>query len=83
MNNLQSRQLWQKKSRNIEIGDIVLIKDVDTARNKWPLGIVKDVHTSDDGLVRRVSVKTSSCSCLDRPIQKLVLILENENRGEE
>ena len=83
LNNLQSRQLWQKKSRNIEIGDIVLIKDVDTARNKWPLGIVKDVHTSDDGLVRRVSVKTSSGSCLDRPIQKLVLILENENRGKE
>ena len=73
------------------VGDIVLIIDTDTARNDWPLGRVIDVIKGDDDLVRRVKVQVGThnldskgrrkgnLSILERPIQKLVLVLEADS----
>ena len=36
---LQNRQKWNNKTRNCEIGDIVLVKD-DMERNRWPMAKV-------------------------------------------
>ncbi|XP_056017422.1 uncharacterized protein LOC130053841 [Ostrea edulis] len=69
------RQKWHGIRRNIQEDDIVLVKDVDLPRNQWPLGRVIEANPDEDGLVRRVKVKTQS-SVLERTIHKLVLLIE-------
>ena len=88
---LQHRQKWIKPRRNLQIGDVVIIKEDMVPRNRWQLGRVAEVYPSDDGHVRKVKLtigdraldskgkRTSSQpqSYLDRPIHKLVLLLED------
>jgi len=69
---LQRRQKWMKPRRDIKIGDLVLLVE-GTPRNVWPLALVKEVNTAQDGHVRSVVVKTRS-SLLVRPISKIVLL---------
>ena len=84
---LQSRQKWLKPNRNISVGDIVLLKD-NAPRNVWPLAKVDKVYLSDDGKVRSCrllvgtshltyqGVRTRKASYLDRPVNKLVILVE-------
>ena len=37
---LQSRQKWHKTNRNVQVGDVMLLKDDDLPRNCWKLGRV-------------------------------------------
>ena len=76
---LQSRSKWTAAKRNFIVGDVVLLKDEECTRNKWPLGVITETFPSNDGLVRSVNVKTSNGSLLKRPITKLVLLIESEN----
>ena len=73
---LQQRQKWLNKSRNVMVGDIVLVVDENTARCHWPLAKVVNVFTSSDGLVRRVCVQKGN-KIIERPISKLIMILED------
>ena len=73
---LQERQKWISPRRNISNGDIVLIKDDNLPRNQWAMARVIETHNDRRGFVRNVTVKTST-SVLERPVQKLVLLLEN------
>ena len=77
MQRLQTRQKWTRQRRNFAEGDIVLLKDNSVCRNKWPMAKVLAVHQDDQGQVRSVTVKSSSGSVLERPINKLVLLLES------
>ena len=74
---LIERQKWLKKNRNLKIGDIVIVSDENTARSHWPLGKIKAIKISDDGMVRSAEIKLQN-KYLTRPISKLVMILENE-----
>ena len=80
---LQVREKWNEERRNFEVGDIVLLKDEDVRRNQWPMARVVEVFPSSDGLVRSVKVQIASKddkrSLLERPITKLVLLLESED----
>jgi len=76
---LNERHKWSRARRNVQIGDIVLLMDDNAHRMQWPRGKVVDTELSDDGLVRRVKVKTSNSTVLERPIQKIVVILEATN----
>ena len=80
LSNLQARQKWFHKKRNFEVNDVVLVKDVELPRNQWPLARVTKTFTDEeDGLVRKVQLQIStSKSELQRPIQKLVLLVEAE-----
>ena len=69
------RQKWHGVRRNILEGYIVLVKDIDLPRNQWPLGRIVGANPDDDGLVRRLKVKTES-SVLERSVHKLVLLVE-------
>ncbi|KAJ8027339.1 hypothetical protein HOLleu_32457 [Holothuria leucospilota] len=85
LQNLQQRGKWNVPRRNLRVGDIVLVKDHETPRMEWPLAVVKTAEADDDGLVRRVWVRMGSKALgsrlkkleLERPIQKLVLLVEN------
>lgn len=91
LSNIQARQKWIAPKRNLRIGDIVLIKDDNLARNLWRLGRVCDVYKDNDSLVRKVKLIVGSpkldrrgarkfkLSELERPIHKLVLLHETED----
>ena len=73
---LQTRQKWNDTKRNLQTGDIVLVKE-DTKRNEWKLAVVDSVKQSDDGVVRTVEIRQGKSKYL-RPVNKLILILECE-----
>ena len=71
---MQKRQKWNNRLKNLKIGDLVLIQHENTPRRVWPLGLVVHCNEGRDGLVRSVRVKTPTGE-LVRPITKLVLLL--------
>jgi len=74
---LQERHKWWRTKRNLEIGDVVLLKEDNTPRNSWPMGIVLKTETDAKGFVRAVEVKTQT-SKFRRPVTKLVLLVPSE-----
>ena len=70
---MQKRCKWLKVARNVKPGDVVLIIGENTPRGIWPMGLVQEVQTGQDGLVRAAKVKTKS-TVFVRPITKLVLL---------
>ena len=70
------RSKWQKKKRQIEKGDIVLIVENNVPRGlKWNLGRVVEVFPGKDGIVRNVALKTKTGE-LKRSIQKCCVLVE-------
>ncbi|GFX28222.1 integrase catalytic domain-containing protein [Trichonephila clavipes] len=67
---LQSRSKWRIVQKNLDIGDLVLIKHDNSPPLQWKLGKVMETFTGKDGKVRVVKVKTQT-SELVRPIAKL------------
>lgn len=82
LNNLQILQKWILPQRNLSVGDLVIMKENDVTSYKWPLGKVSKVYPSEDGLIRKVrnsqGRRKSPPTYLDRPVQKLVLLLPQE-----
>ena len=77
------RKKWSKVQRNLQVGDVVLLCEDDSSRIQWPLGRIVKVYPSSDELVRKVQVlvmRNGRRTYLDRPIQKLILIVEQEKR---
>ena len=82
----QKRTKWQTESRDLAVGDIVLLCDDSVPRDSWPLCKVTQVFPSDDGRIRSVQVlvgskfltplgkRTSDLTSFKRPIHKLVLL---------
>jgi hypothetical protein len=66
-------QKWQRPSRNMRVGDVVLVADQNLPRGQWPLGLVEKTRLGRDGLVRQVTVRTAA-STLERPITQLCLL---------
>ena len=78
---LQLRRKWTKEEPNIQVGDIVLLKDGEQHRNYWPLGRVERVFPSKDGLVRKIElvvVLDGVKRTYVRPITQVVLLLSVE-----
>jgi hypothetical protein len=76
---LQQRQKWNKIQRNIQVGDLVLVKDDNLARCNWSMARVLSTVKDSKAVVRSVKLKTQS-SELCRPIHKLVLLLPVEEQ---
>ena len=75
---LQERSKWKDKQHNLRVGDVVLMRDADAPRNKWPMGRVHEAVPGDDGLVRKVVVKRPESNILvSRPITKIVLLMKS------
>ena len=58
---LQTRRKWNKKCRNFQQGDIVLLK-TEANRNQWLMAKVIEVNADDLGFVRSVRLLLAS-SC--------------------
>ena len=91
LSNLQIRQKWNKTHRNVQIGDIVLLKDEDLVRCQWKLAKVVQTMPSQDNLVRKVRLlmaddtltnkgkRVKAASYLDRPIHKLAILVAHRD----
>lgn len=76
LNTLINRSKWLKESRNFKVGDLVILKEDDTAPIKWPMARVQEVFPGPDNLVRSVIVRTAT-GLFKRPITKLGLLLNS------
>ena len=82
---LQERQKWVKMSRNSCIGDIALLKTNLMRRNHWPMCKIIGTNSDDKGVVRSVklllgnSANNNDKRILERPVTKIVLLLEVED----
>lgn len=72
---LLQRPKWRQQERNIQVGDLVLIKEDNVAPSNWILGRIKQTFPAPDGLVRSATVSTIYGE-YKRPITKLGVLLE-------
>lgn len=77
---LANRPKWQTRERNLQVGDLVLIQEPNTAPSHWDLGRIKEVYHGQDALVRSVLVSTIHGE-YKRPITKLGLLLKNTDES--
>lgn len=57
---LQTRTKWQAPTDNqIQVGDMVLVKQENTPPLQWPLGRIIEVFPGQDGITRVAAIKTS------------------------
>ena len=72
---------WTTPQKNLEEGDIVILKDEGVPRNSWTLARVEATYPDADGYVRKVKVavadrsRQSGASHYERPIHGLILLL--------
>lgn len=74
---LQTRSKWYVKSRNVKVGDLVLIKRDNTEPLKWPMGRVVEVKPDAEGDVRAIKVRTKDGE-YDRGITQVAFLPFNE-----
>lgn len=55
---LVKRQKWFKSSTNLKVNDIVRVVDMQNIRGVWPIGIITNVYSGSDNIVRIADVKT-------------------------
>uniref|UniRef100_A0A146S0A0 Gag-pol fusion polyprotein n=1 Tax=Fundulus heteroclitus TaxID=8078 RepID=A0A146S0A0_FUNHE len=89
LQNTSIRQKWHVIRRNLKVNDIVIVKEGFLPRNRWQLGRVVETMVDSDGLVRKVKLRTgeqrsgrdiiSKSSVIERPVQKLVVLLESDS----
>lgn len=89
LSTLQARRKWNRRRPNLQVGDVVILRDDSVCRSDWKLGRINAVLPSDDGLVRRCEValpKThedtkgvfSPPTVYERPVHKLVLLVKHD-----
>ena len=62
----------------MKIDDVVLIKDENTPRNDWPIGIIGNVEPDSKGLVGSAVMRTKTTE-LWRSVHRLALLLAVED----
>ncbi|KAK0151643.1 hypothetical protein N1851_007053 [Merluccius polli] len=88
LHSILARQKWHSPKRNLQVGDVVMDIDELSPRGEWKLARVIETVKGKDGLVRRAKISVGDMrlnkkgehlgklSLLERPVQKLVLLLE-------
>ncbi|XP_054738011.1 uncharacterized protein LOC129244415 [Anastrepha obliqua] len=78
LSTLQTRNKWQTKSRDVKIGDIVIVRHENLPPTYWRLGRVTAVHPGSNGLIRNVTLQTAN-GMMTRAVQKLCRLLDAEH----
>ena len=86
---LIARQKWFTPQRPHQVGDLVLVVDENLPRNLGCLGRIVEISLSDNGNMHSAFIKVNrhkegktlklSTTILERPINKLVLIMSDDN----
>ena len=59
LSSLQRLSKWQFPSKNLSVGDVVILREDGMGPAQWPLAKIVKVHTGRDGQVRVVTAKTA------------------------
>ena len=78
---LTVRKKWQRDTKNVGEGDLVLLVDPNAPRGSWPLARVTQVFPGSDGRVRSVEIKTAGGGVFRRPVVKIAVLEENPEKG--
>ena len=70
--NLGPRQKWSQDSKNVEVGDEVLIMEKNIPRYKWNIGRVTATFPGRDGVVRVVNIKGKNGETLQKTVHRLI-----------
>ena len=73
LSELHKRNKWTRNSRQLKIGDIVLLRESGSARGDWPMGIVTKVDPGQDGIVRLVHIRKKGQTVKRYPSQVVFL----------
>ena len=79
---LQPRRKWQDGTKNLDEGDLVLLRCKDLPRNSWPLGRITKAFTSVDGKVQKVELLTSkegTRKSYTRPVTEVILLRSEDD----
>ncbi|XP_041673673.1 uncharacterized protein LOC121529782 [Drosophila eugracilis] len=68
---LHKRNKWRAPTRNLRVGDMVVIKEDNLPSNEWRLGRIDAVYPGSDGHVRVIDIRTAR---VKRPVAKVVLL---------
>ncbi|XP_059802070.1 uncharacterized protein LOC132378836 [Hypanus sabinus] len=78
---LQQRRKWTEPRRNLQVGDLVLLRDKQVARNSWPMARITATFPSEDGHVRKIELKTTDqgdVKIYQGPVTEVILLLPND-----
>lgn len=70
LSRLQQRPKWCKLQKDLQPGDLVLVKDERLPPLRWRLGRITNIYPGKDNHIRVVDLRTSIGN-LKRPITKL------------
>ena len=70
---------WHTPSRNLQVGDVVCLREEPLATTKWPLERVVETHPGHDGKVRVIIVETAKCR-YTRLIVKIFPLVYQEDK---
>ncbi|VVC31119.1 Ribonuclease H-like domain [Cinara cedri] len=70
----QIKGKWLTRKRQLEMDDVVIVKDECTPPTKWKLGRVINLHPGSDGYVRVATVRLASGAEMRRPVAKLCVL---------
>jgi len=70
---LQKFSKWHRHSRNLVVGDVVVLREDNMIPTKWCIARFTKVHPGKDGVVRVVTVQTPT-GCFTRPVVKVALL---------
>lgn len=79
----QERKKWTRQQPNLKKDDVVLMCDDSLPRIQWPLARIIETFEGQDGLVRKVKVKLCDGSVYERPVHKLVVLLDQGTSSED
>ena len=71
---LMKRVKWRSKTRQLQIGDVLLV-DYSAPRGKWEIGRISKVFPGQDSVVRNVQVKTTNGE-YKRSVQRCCPLIE-------
>ena len=74
---LQKFAKWRRPSKNLSVGDVVVLREDGMVPTRWPLAKIIKVHTGCDGTVRVVTLKTCD-GTYTRPVTKFALLIPCE-----
>ena len=75
---LTTRSKWTKETRNMQTGDLVLLKVDSIGRSRWPVGRIIETLPGNDGRVRVARIKTAE-GTYTRPTAKMCLLEASQN----
>jgi hypothetical protein len=76
------RRKWHTLSRNVSVGDFVLVKDPDPIRSEWTRGRITKVFPGQDKKVRNVEVTTKTGK-YERPVTRIIVLYPAEGYSDE